>query len=256
MFETLLNPVFSPLLGLPALAVIVILSLIISIIVTLIYKYMTDQTMMKDLKMRQKELQKRMKAAKKEPDKLMKMQKEAMELNMKTMKQSFKPMILTFIPVIIIFGWLNANIAYEPIMPGQEFTATILFNEGYSGNVDITVPEGIEVTGNSTVEIKDGVAVFNLKGDEGDYLLVFNHDGRHFDKELSITTEQRYAPVQKVFKKEPVKMISIGNQKLIAINLFSKDEGGFFSGRLGWLGAYIIFSLIFGIGLRKLLKIY
>ncbi len=132
MFDTLLNPVFSPLLGLPALAVIVLLSLVISIIVTLIYKYMTDQTLMKDLKTRQKELQKRMKAAKKEPDKLMKMQKEAMELNMKTMKQSFKPMLLTFIPVIIIFGWLNANIAYEPIMPGQEFNATAVFNERYS----------------------------------------------------------------------------------------------------------------------------
>ncbi|MBW2996885.1 DUF106 domain-containing protein [Candidatus Woesearchaeota archaeon] len=256
MFDTLLNPVFSPLLGLPALAVIVLLSLVISIIVTLIYKYMTDQTLMKDLKTRQKELQKRMKAAKKEPDKLMKMQKEAMELNMKTMKQSFKPMLLTFIPVIIIFGWLNANIAYEPIMPGQEFTTTAVFNEGYSGNVTITVPEGIEVIGESSVEIKEGAADFRLKGDEGDYLLVFNHDGRHFDKELSITTEQRYAPVQKIFKKEPIKTISINNKKLIAINLLGKDEGGFFSGRVGWLGSYIIFSLIFGIGLRKLMKIY
>ncbi len=106
------------------------------------------------------------------------------------------------------------------------------------------------------MEIKEGAASFKLKGEEGDYLLVFDHDGRHFDKELSITKEQRYAQVQKIFKKEPVKTISISNNKLIAINLLGKDEGGFFSGRVGWLGSYIIFSLIFGIGLRKLMKIY
>ena len=112
----------------------------------------------------------------------------------------------------------------------------------------ISVPEGVEVLGNSTAEIKASQASFDLKGDEGDYLLVFNYEGKHYDKELSITKEQRYAQVQKVFKKEPIKMITLNNQKLIAMNLFGW--------KIGWLGTYIMFSLIFGIGLRKLLKIY
>lgn len=256
VFETLLNPVFSPMLGMPPIAAIAIISFIISFIITIVYKYMTDQTMMKDLKTRQKDMQKQMKAHKKDPDKMMKLQKQAMELNMKYMKQSFKPTLITLLPILIIFGWLNANLAYDPLMPGQEFTATLQFNEGYTGDVSVTVPDGVEVIGDATKEIEDRTASFSFKGEQGDYLLVFEHDGRHFDKELTITKEQQYAPVQKMFKKEPVKMITLSNSKLIALNVFGKQEGGFFSGRLGWLGTYILFSLVFSLGLRKLLKIY
>ena len=248
MFETVLNPIFSPLLKLPPLASIAIISLLISLIITIVYKYVTDQTLMKDLKQRQKEMQKKMKELKKEPEKMMKVQKEAMELNMRYMKQSFKPTLITFIPIIIIFGWLNANMAFYPIMPSQEFSATAMFNEGYTGNVTISVPEGIEIVGEKTAQIEEGAAEFRLKGEEGNYLLVFDYEGRHFDKELTITKGQRYAPVQKVFKKESVKAINIGNKKLIALNLFGWE--------IGWLGTYIIFSLVFSLGLRKLLKIY
>jgi uncharacterized membrane protein (DUF106 family) len=54
----------------------------------------------------------------------MSLQKEMMELNMEMMKQSFKSMLYTFIPLIILFTWMSANIAYEPINPGEEFTVT------------------------------------------------------------------------------------------------------------------------------------
>ncbi|MBN1544614.1 DUF106 domain-containing protein [Candidatus Woesearchaeota archaeon] len=256
VLETILNPIFSPLLKLPMVVAIGIISLVISLIITLVYKYLTDQTMMKDLKQRQKDFQKRMKELKKEPEKMMKVQKEAMEVNMQYMKQSFKPTLITFLPIIIIFGWLNAHMAYDPLMPGQEFTATLVFNPGYTGDVNISVPDGVEVIGDKTSTIKDGAAEFGLKGDKGDYLLVFDYGGNSFDKELTITEEPRYAPVIKQFSKQPVKAITLSNSKLIAINLFSLEEGGLFKGRVGWLGTYIIFSLIFSLGLRKLLKIY
>ncbi len=257
VFETLLNPIFSPLLKLPIVAAIAIISFAISLLITVVYKYVTDQTMMKDLKTRQKEMQKKMKALKKEPEKMMKVQKQAMEVNMQYMKQSFKPTLITFLPIIIIFGWLHAHMAYEPILPGQEFTTHLQFHQGFTGDVSVSVPDGVEVAGDMTKQIgPHGTVNFTFKGEEGNYLLVFEHDGKSYDKELTITTDQAYAPVQKTFKKEPLQMITLGNDKLIAINLFNKEEGGFFSGRVGWLGTYIIFSLIFSLSLRKLLKIY
>jgi uncharacterized membrane protein (DUF106 family) len=248
MFETLLNPIFSPLLKLPPVAGVIIISFLISLIITIVYKFMTDQTMMKDLKEQQKEFQKKMKEHRKDPEKLMKVQKQAMEVNMKYMTQSFKPTLITFIPIIIIFGWLNGNLAYDPIMPGQEFITTLTFNDGFSGNVSISVPEGVQVVGDSTAAITDGKAQFKLKGTEGDYLVRYNYDGKQYDKELTISQEQKYAAVQKLFTKEPVKMITNGNPKLIALNLFGW--------KIGWLGTYIIFSLIFSFGLRKVLNIY
>jgi uncharacterized membrane protein (DUF106 family) len=257
VFETLLDPVFSPLLKLPAFFSILIISFLISLIITLVYKYVTDQTMMKDLKMRQKEFQKKMKALRKEPEKMMKVQKEAMEVNMQYMKQSFKPTLITFLPIIIIFGWLNANMAFEPIMPGQEFTQTLIFQQGYDGDeVSVSVPDGVDVVGPMVKEVKASNAVFRFEAEEGDYLLVFEHDGERYDKEMTVSSEKRYAPVRKLFKKKPVKEIMASNDKLIAVNISGLDEGGLSKGRIGWLGTYIIFSIVFSIGLRKLLKIY
>ncbi len=61
VFETLLDPIFSPLLNLPTLLAITLLSFLISLIITLIYKFATDQDLMKRLKEEMKELQKEMK---------------------------------------------------------------------------------------------------------------------------------------------------------------------------------------------------
>ncbi len=264
MFESILDPIFSPLLRLIPIIGIAIISLLISLIITIVYKYMTDQTMMKDLKMRQKDFQKKMKENKQNPEKLMKLQKEAMEVNMKYMTQSFKPTLITFLPIIIIFGWLNANIAYEPILPGQEFSVTLLFNQGYTGNVtleeeslkQIGGESILKLVGDATQEINDGQAAFKFKGKEGNYNIILKYDEKVYEKDILITMEQKYASVQKLLKKDPVKSITLSNNKLIAINIFGKDEGGLLSGRVGWLGTYIIFSIIFSMALRKMLNIY
>lgn len=94
-------------LGLPAWVFILLLSIVLSLIVTLIYKYATDQVVMKDLKEQLKKYQEQMKAAKDDMQKLSEIQKKSMEVNMKYMKQSFKPMIITMIPFLLIFWWLK-----------------------------------------------------------------------------------------------------------------------------------------------------
>jgi len=127
MFEGILSPIFDPLLKLPMLWVIVIMSFLITFLITLIYKFTTNQSLMKDLKNEMKELQKEMKELKSEPQKMMAVQKKAMQSNMKYMSHSMRSMLFTFIPIILIFGWMNANLAYEPIVPNQEFTTSVLF---------------------------------------------------------------------------------------------------------------------------------
>ena len=61
VFENILNPVFAPFLALPTLWAVLLLSFLISLIITLIYKYSTDQNLMKSLKDEMKELQKEIK---------------------------------------------------------------------------------------------------------------------------------------------------------------------------------------------------
>jgi uncharacterized membrane protein (DUF106 family) len=256
MFENLLNPLFAPLLLLPPWLSIAILSLLVSLIITLIYRAMTDQNLMKQLKDEMKEFQKEMKELKAHPEKAMAVQKKAMETNMKYMSHSMRPMLITFIPIIVIFGWMNAHLAYEPILPGEEFTTTTIFQKDVTGEVKLIVPEGVELLSDSKQKIGAGQATWTLKGEAGNYLLEFIFDNQSYTKDLLITKEKAYAKVQQPIPRSKLRMIKINNEPVIAINLFGKDVGGWTSGRFGWLGAYILFSLIFSMTLRKILKVY
>jgi len=88
------------------------ISFILTLITTLIYKYTTNQEMMKSFKEEIKKLQEEMKLLKDNPNKMMEKNKEIMAKNMQMMTQSFKPLLYTFVPFGIIFFGLR-NI-YEP----------------------------------------------------------------------------------------------------------------------------------------------
>jgi len=94
-------------MALPEPIPIAIISFLLTLVTTLIYKYMTDQEVMKTLKADIKALQAKMKEHKDDKDRMMSFQKEAMTKNMEYMKKSFKPMLVTFVPIIFIFGWLR-----------------------------------------------------------------------------------------------------------------------------------------------------
>ena len=108
-FNMIMDPVLRPLLYLSPFWGILIISFLVSLIISVIYKYVTDQNLMKQLKAEMKEFQKEMKELRQHPEKMMEVQKKAMETNMKYMTQSFKPTLFTFIPIIIIFSWLSAH---------------------------------------------------------------------------------------------------------------------------------------------------
>ena len=255
-FGTLLNPVFSPLLSIPPFWSIIIVSLLVSVIITYAYKWLTDQKLMKELKTKQKDLQKQLKANRSEPKKAMKYQKQAMEKNMQYMKHSFKPTLITFLPIIIIFAWLNANLAFEAIQPQQQFDALLQFKDNVIGKVSVSVPDEIDIVGQTEKTIQNGKASFRFKGNVGNYLLVFNKGERSYSKEVTISKQQKYAEVSKVFKSQELKSITLSNNKLVVLNVLGKEEGSWTSGRLGWLGVYILSSIVFSMGLRKLLKLY
>jgi uncharacterized membrane protein (DUF106 family) len=248
VFESVLNPIFNPLLNLPITWVVVIMALIITFIITIIYKFTTNQNLMKELKGEMKELQKEMKELKSDPSKMMEVQKKAMQTNMKYMSHSMRSMLFTFIPIILIFGWMNAHLAYEQIAPGQDFTTTIEFYKGVTGEVELVVPDGITMNGEAVQPIDDGEVKWILSGEEGNYLLEYKVNGKSYTKDLLITQEPSYAKPIEVIKDKTVMQISIDNIKMKVFNLFGWQ--------IGWLGSYIIMSIIFSMILRKLFKVY
>ncbi|MBI2656005.1 DUF106 domain-containing protein [Candidatus Woesearchaeota archaeon] len=252
-----LNIAFAPLLKLPTLLAIIILSFLISLLIILITKYMTNQETMKNLKYEMKSYQKQMKELKGNPAKMMEMQKKAMESNMKYMSHSLKPTLITLIPIFFIFGWMNATFAYDSIHPMQEFSVYAVFDKTAGGEAQIIVPEEITIIGNAKAEIAAGTvnkktyektASWKLKGKEGEHVIEISYNEENQQHSVLITDENKYLPALKQAKGS-IKSISIDYKKKVLIPIGFRDW-------LGWLGVYIWCSIIFTMALRKILKVY
>lgn len=86
---------------------IISVSFLVTLVMTLVTKFFTDQKRMKEIKDMQKKHQERMKEHKGNLDKQKEIQKEIMDLSMEMMRHSFKPLIITLLPIIFIFWWLK-----------------------------------------------------------------------------------------------------------------------------------------------------
>tara|TARA_Y100000310_G_scaffold342346_1_gene445238 strand:+ start:43 stop:477 length:435 start_codon:yes stop_codon:yes gene_type:complete len=104
---SILDPILGPVMALPNPWNLLLICFILTGGITVAYKFLTDQKLMKELKTEMKDLQKEMKGLKDNPKKMMEVQKTAMEKNMKYMMQSLKPTLFTLIPIIFIFSWLR-----------------------------------------------------------------------------------------------------------------------------------------------------
>lgn len=94
--------------GFVPLRAIGLLSIVLSLLVTLSYKYLTDQVIMREHKKELKKLQKQMKAARGDTKKVSELSKKSMEVNMKYMRQMMKPMLITIVPFLLIFQYLRS----------------------------------------------------------------------------------------------------------------------------------------------------
>lgn len=92
----------------PTISIIVI-AFVITLGVTLINKFFTDQNRIKEIKKKQKDIQSRIKEhnQKGETDKVLELQKEIMNDSMELFKHSLKPTIITLIPLLLIFWWIK-----------------------------------------------------------------------------------------------------------------------------------------------------
>ncbi len=237
--------ILSPFLSLPPLAAVILVAFLVSLGINIIYKYATDQKKMKALKEEISAIQKQAKGE--SPEKGMQLQKKALGVNMEYFKHSLKPTLYTMLPVLLVFMWMSSHYSYLPISPEKEFTTTLIFEEGTSGNVEIIPQAGIEIIGENIQPLK-GNATFTLKGKAGEYLIEFMHNGKKYNKEVLITNEQSYAKPSEKITGNSIKEIRINNEKPTLMNLFGW--------KVGWLGTYIIFSLIFSIVLRKVMNLY
>ncbi len=251
-------------LALGPLATITIVSLFISLIITLIYKFTTDQKAMASLKDEMNRLRKELKDSK-DPKKIAEINGKLMEKTMSQFRASMKPMIITMLPALLVLGWMQSTLAYQQLIPGEEFTTTAIFEKNANGEIELISPAGIRLMSEPKQKAAEK-AMWKLKGSEGTYELEYHYGNEVYARDIIITKEWEYRDnlleKDKSFlgmntgDKYPIKKESLLKQIRIdhkpvhplgAISLFGWQPG--------WLGTYIILSLVFSMLLRAALKV-
>jgi uncharacterized membrane protein (DUF106 family) len=219
---------------------------------------------MKDLKTEIDSLQKELKKLKNNPQKALKVQNEMMEINMKYMMHSMRSTFITFIPIIIIFGWLSSNIAYLPIEVNEPFNIAIEFSGTDTSSAKLILPPAMQSLSDLEQDVTKKKATWNvIASEEGLHTVMIEFDDYVVEKDILISEKEGYIkPImrkkgftdfiyesypQYIPKEVPVNYVTVGNEQFKA-NIFGLH--------IGWLGTYILFSIIFSIALRKVLKIY
>ena len=268
ILDPALDFVFGPLLNISYIVFLLVMSFFISLGIILLTKYTTNQALMKELRDEMKSYQNEIKTHKSNPSKALELQKKAMEKNMEYMKHSFRATIYSFIPIIILLGWVAATAGYVPIKSNEQFNITIIFNKGFNANTTIAVPAGFTLLSSETAPAEDGTASWKLKsGKEGSYDIDFKSGQETFSKEVVVSELPKHNSVLK--KKKGIFDFIYGSREgyldadsiasqIVLSNRASKPFGSIslFGWHPGWLGTYILLSIVFTMGLRKLLKVY
>ena len=161
---------------------------------------------------------------------------------------SMRLTLRTFIPIILIFGWLSSHLAYLPISPNEPFTTSIDFVDDVKGTVEIIPPESVVVVSGRVIDLENSKATWTLRAPAGEHNIGYRYQDRMYTKQVLVTNEQRYIEPTLNINDEYIRTISIDNKPLKPLNLFGWE--------IGWLGTYIIFSIIGSMTLRKALKVH
>src|SRR3989344_7239240 len=86
---------------------IIAVSVLVTLMMIWVTKRFTNQNRMKELKEIQKTCQIKVKENRDNTKELAKVQKEMLNCSMELTKHSMKPLLFTFIPLLLLIGWLR-----------------------------------------------------------------------------------------------------------------------------------------------------
>ena len=254
------------LLSFPPLIVIFLLSLFVSVLITVVYKFATNQKVLKALHEEMKSMREEIKKNK-DPSKAMELNKHLMEKTMQQMKHSMKSTIITIVPMFLIFGWMSSSLAFHAVSPGEEFETSITFENEALGQANITSGT-LEILTDPVQEINGKEVRWALRGTEGMHNIVFNYGGETYEREVILTDRWEYADPYLEKENKILGIINIGdsepvpedsNIKRVAVELNPvRPFGDFrlFGWQPGWLSTYFLFTLLLTLPVRKLMKVH
>lgn len=111
----LLDPNVGVMLNWNATVGLLLVTAIITLITSILQKYLTDQDLLKSIKEEQKIVQQELKLVKGDQTKSMELSKKSMELTMKAMPMTMRPAMYTIIPFVLFLRWFNDYFTVHPV---------------------------------------------------------------------------------------------------------------------------------------------
>ena len=137
---------------------------------------------------------------------------------------------------------------HSPINPAQEFGIGLEFVEGIAGKITTSPPPGLRATGGTERTLTGSEVLFTFEGDPGRYLVEFTVDNKKYTHPVHIDSKRKLEnPLQTINDNKVIKIMTSQKETIVA-NLFGWE--------LGWLGTYILMSIILSIFWRKVFKVY
>ena len=177
-----------------------------------------------------------------------------------------KSMLYTMIPLLLIFTWMNTHLAYEPLMPGEVFTTTMLFETNVPGSAELSVSEGLELVSDAKQDIIDKQVRWELKGQAGVHTLEYTYGNELYQQEVIVSEEGGYKKPTLEKQHKFLLLFPYGdgipddsNIRFISVDLKRTRPFGnlnIFGYYPGWFATYFITSIFFNSLIRKLLKVY
>ncbi len=267
--------ILTAVLAWPPILVILLVSLFVSVLSVVVYKFTTNQTKLKSIHEEQKNLRAEIKKNQKNPEKAMKLNQRAMELSMEIMPESMKSMIFTFIPIIIIFGWLSANLSFMPLYAGDTFTTSMTFEKLLPGQqATLSASPGLGIVSAATQDVIGDKVVWELKSQAaGTYNLTYVYGSGAYSETYSLPVKisedgaRDYLNPVLARQKKILFLIPSGTgisekSNIVQIKVDMQpvrplgQSFNLFGWYPGWLAIYIISSLVFTSVLRKYMKVY
>ncbi|MAG15754.1 hypothetical protein CMO88_01705 [Candidatus Woesearchaeota archaeon] len=251
---------------LPPVGAIVLISFFISILITIVYKFTTNQKFMKELHAEMKSLRQEIKNTK-DTAQATALNKRLMEKTMQQVMQSMKSTFITIIPIFMIFGWLSGNLAFAQVTPDTEFTASITFDNDVTSTASIE-SETLQILTNKTESINQNTALWKLKGEQGTHEILYTFEDETYARDVIITNDWQYADPHLEKERTLFGIINLGDKnpikpdskiKRVAVDLQpTRPFGNFelFGWKPGWLATYFFFTLLLTFPIRKLMKVH
>lgn len=113
--HAVLNPSAGVLLDWNVSIGLFLITALITLITTVLQKYMTDQDALKTIKEEQKIVQQEMKLVRDSPEKSMELTKKSFELTMQAMPMTMRPLMYTVIPFVLFLRWFQDYFTVNPV---------------------------------------------------------------------------------------------------------------------------------------------